>query len=161
MPPAAFAAMLNQFYRVATDILVEQDAIIDKLIGDEVMGLFIPGLCGANYRASAARTAEALVLGMGHRQDARPWLPIGVGVHAGPAFVGKVGRGDVTDFTALGDTINTAARLQAEAADGEVILSDGVYESIEQLYPNLERHVLTLRGKEQPLVVRVLRPGFE
>lgn len=157
MPPAAFAAMLNHFYGVATKVLIAHDAIVDKLIGDEVMGLFIPGLCGADYRTAAVRAAEGLILAM-EDPSGRAWLPVGAAVHAGVAFVGKVGSGGVSDFTALGDTVNTAARLQAEAADGEIVLSEPVYDAVRQWHPDLPLRQLTIRGREQPLAVRVLRP---
>jgi adenylate cyclase len=77
--PSAFAAMLNRFYRTATEVLVAHDAIIDKLIGDEVMALFIRGICGPDYHRRAAEAAFALAetaaSGLG--------LPLGTAVHSG------------------------------------------------------------------------------
>ena len=70
----------------------------------------------------------------------------------------KVGEGEVNDFTALGDTINVAARLQAEAKAGEIIMSEALYGSVVESYPDLEQRVLQLRGRHEPMEVRVLRP---
>lgn len=159
LPPSAFAALMNNFYQVATKVLVAHDAIIDKLVGDEVMALFVPGFCGSSYRLSAAEAGEALVRAVGYGGSGKPWLPLGVGVHTGPAYVGNVGSGSITDFTALGDTINTAARLQAEASGGEVVLSEAVYETAAERYPDLEQRLLTLPGRGDPITVRVLRPS--
>ncbi|MBV8773178.1 MAG: adenylate/guanylate cyclase domain-containing protein [Deltaproteobacteria bacterium] len=157
--PAEFAALLNKFYDVATITLLEHEGTIDKMVGDEVMALFIPGFCGPNYRLHAVRAAEALIRAIGYREGSEPLLPVGVSIHAGPAYVGKVGSGGVTDFTALGDTVNTAARLQAIAGAGEVLLSEVLFQAVAEHYPQLEQRVVTLRGKEEPFAIRVLHCG--
>ena len=159
LDPSAYAALLNRFYRAATEVLVRREAIIDKLIGDEVMALFIPGICGPHYRRRAARAAVALLHAVGYGQSTRPWMPIGVAVNSGVTYVGNVGSEDVVDFTALGDTVNTAARLASSAGAGEVLLSEPVYAAIADQLPNLEPRNLTLRGKDAPVPVRVL-PGI-
>lgn len=64
---------------------------------------------------------------------------------------------DVRGSTALGDTVNAAARLQGEAAAGEVVLSEAVYQAVASRYPRPRRRVVALRGRTQPLTVRVLR----
>jgi len=157
--PSAYAAELNRFYRAATEALIRSDAILDKLIGDEVMALFIPGICGPAYRRRAAEAAMALVRAVGYGPSARPWMPIGVAVNSGLAYVGNVGSAGVVDFTALGDAVNTAARLASSAGAGEVLLSEAVYAAIAEQLPSLETRNLTLRGKEAPVAVRVLGPN--
>ena len=77
-------------------------------------------------------------------------------MHVGEAYVGKVG-GQVSDFTALGDTVNTGARLQAEARPGEIVLSEAIYQEVAGRLPELEQRVLELRGKAEPFPVRVMR----
>ena len=156
---SAFAALLNRFYKTATDVLLAHNAHIDKMIGDEVMALFYPSACGPGYRSIAVHTAEAMLRAVGFEGKGQPWLPLGVGVHAGPAFVGKIGSSGVHDFTALGDTVNTAARLQALARAGEVVMSEEVYNSVASDYPQLEQRTLTLRGREEQVIVRVLPMG--
>ena len=83
--------------RVATDVLVERFAIVDKLIGDEVMALFLPQFPTLGERTCAVmvKTAEELLRGVGYQPGEKPWLPLGVGVHFGPASVGNVGTGEV------------------------------------------------------------------
>ena len=127
MGPREFAMLLNRFYQAATNGLSAHDAVIDKMIGDEVMAIFFLGAAGQAYRRSSVLAAEAVISSLGYGSASEPWLPVGIGVHAGPAYVGKVGSGNVNDFTALGDTINVAARLQAEAAAGEIVISEPVY----------------------------------
>lgn len=157
--PSRYATLINRFYEAATQVLLAHDAMIDKMVGDEVMALFIPGYCGEHYRRRAVDAAEALVRAVGYGAAEEPWLPVGVGVHAGVAFVGNVGGSGVVDFTALGDTVNAAARLQAEAQAGEVILSETLYVQMVDRHPSLEARTLQLRGREEPLAVRVLRAG--
>ena len=153
--PSAFAARMNRFYATATEVLVRHDAIIDKLVGDEVMALFIPGICGAQYRRRAAEAALALMRAIGASQASQ--VGIGIAVNSGLAYVGNVGREHVVDFTALGDTVNTAARLASSAAAGEVLLSEAIHAAIAERYADLEARTLTLRGKEASVTVRVAR----
>src|SRR5436309_587644 len=115
-----FAGHLNAFYAAATDVVIHHDGLVDKLIGDEVMGLFLSGIAGPDYRRNAARAALDLASAVGD-------LPVGVAANAGIAFVGNVGSGTVMDFTALGDAINVGARLQSHASPGEVVLAADLY----------------------------------
>jgi adenylate cyclase len=159
LEPGAYAALLTRFYNTATEVLVRHDAIIDKLIGDEVMALFIPGICGSRYHRRAAQAAFDLLQAVGYKAANKPWMPIGAAVNSGIAYVGNVGGNNIADFTALGDPVNTAARLASVAAAGEALLSETVYASVEQEFPNLERRTLLLRGKQVTVDVRVLFPS--
>jgi adenylate cyclase len=155
--PQEYATLLNRFYRVATEVLIRHDAIIDKLIGDEVMALFIPGICGPKYRLRAAEAALALRAAVGFDGQGEPWMPLGAAVNSGLTYVGNVGAEGVVDFTALGDAVNTAARLASSAAAGEVLLSEEVYAELADRYPDSEARTLMLRGKEAPFAVRVIK----
>ncbi len=157
MEPSAYAALLNRFYNSATEVLVRHDAIIDKLIGDEVMALFIPGICGPRYRQRAAWAVVDLLRAVGYDHAGKAWMPVGAAVNSGIAYVGNVGGSEIVDFTALGDPVNTAARLASIAGAGEALLSETVYQNVEQQFPNLERRTLSIRGKEAMVDVRVLR----
>ena len=158
-PPNEVAQLLNRFYAVATSALSRHDAIIDKLMGDEVMALFLPGFTGEAYLTKMASAAEAIFLGVGQGSKEGPWLPIGIGIDFGLAFVGNVGSGEVKDFTAIGDVINTAARLQREARQGQVVMSERVYAGISDRYPNAQRTKLELKGKREPVQVRIVSIG--
>jgi adenylate cyclase len=152
-----FAGLLNSFYRIATSVLLRHDAIIDKLVGDEVMALFIPGIAGKNYRHRAADAGIDLISALASQTT----LPVGVAVHAGVAYVGNVGADHVVDFTALGDPVNTAAHLQTEAQQGELVLADDIYEEFNERYPDAEHRLVNVHGRGSPVGVRVLRvsPG--
>jgi adenylate cyclase len=151
-----FAKLLNRFYGTATDVLLRHDAIVDKLVGDEVVGLFIPGIAGDRYRARAVEAAVDLLRATGHGNAEGPWLPLGAGVNAGVAYVGNVGGEGVVDFTALGDPVNVAARLQAHAADGELLVAEAVDGGIAGGFPAAPRRTLEIRGRSEPVTALVL-----
>ncbi len=148
MGPLEFSRLINQFYRVATDVLVKTDAMVDRLVGDQVIGLYIPGLA-----------AQRLLYSTGHRDRKGPWIPVGIGVHTGLAYVGVVGGmdGSPSDFTALGDNVNIAARLASKAGPGEILISDAAYSVADLDLGDLEQQQLELKGKRETTGVRVLR----
>ncbi len=147
--------MLNRFYDVAMAALIPNRAVIDKMIGDEVMAFFIPA-AKMHLQRSALDAAEKILRGVGYGSGSEPWLPVGIGINHGEAYVGKVGTGDVNDFTALGDTVNTAARLQSEASAGQIVVSESVYTGVASEYPGVISKQIDLRGKEEQFGVRVL-----
>src|ERR1700752_1394524 len=143
---ADFAALLNRFYLTATRALLRHDAIIDKLIGDEVMAIFVRGISGPEYRRRAVQAGIDLLRAVGYGTADGPWLQLGAAVNAGVAYGGNVGAA-VGDFPALGDTFNGAARLQQPAAAGELIVARGV---ADELAAHAPLRTLQLRGREQP-----------
>jgi adenylate cyclase len=145
-----FAAALNRFYAAATDVLIHHDGIIDKLIGDEVMALFFSGMAGPDYRRRAALAALDVATAVGE-------LPVGVAANAGIAFVGNVGSGAVTDFTALGDAVNVGARLQSHASPGEVVLASDLYALIAADHPGGRAEHIEVRGRDAPVHVQILK----
>jgi adenylate cyclase len=158
MAPVQFAGQMSRFYRQATSVLLAHGAIIDKLTGDGVMALFLPGIAGADYRVDACKAAVALQVALTRPSGGEPGLPVGIGLHAGEAFVGNLGAEQVVDFTALGDTVNTAARLQSIATAGEAVFSEEVFGAVADEYPVAELRTVSLRGKQEDFRVRVLPP---
>lgn len=158
MGASAFADLLNKFYSVCQAVLVPNRAVIDKLIGDEVMAFFIPSI-EPNYRRRSIDVALELQRALLVADHGKLLLPVGIGVHAGLAYVGKVGTDDVSDFTAIGDTVNTAARLQALANAGEIAISEELAQIASPEFDSAERRSVELRGREESLEVRVLKVG--
>ena len=149
---ADFAALLNRFYIAATHTLLRHDAVIDKLIGDEVMAFFVRGISGPRYRRRAVQAGMELLHAVGYGTAEGPWLELGAAVNAGVAYVGNVGEA-VVDFTALGDTVNVAARMQQGAAGGELLVAGGV---AAELVAHAPQRTLMLRGHELPIEAFVL-----
>ncbi len=157
MSTREFSKLINRFYTVATHVLIQTDALVDRLMGDEAIGLYIPGFAGQEHPRKAIEAARELLRLTGHNDPKGPWLPVGIGVHTGPAYVGVVGSEESTaDFTALGDNVNIAARLASNAGAGEILVSDTSYSASKLDLKNLEYRQLELKGKSEPIGVHIL-----
>jgi len=156
MAPLEYSNLLNRFYEIATRVLVDREAVVDKFVGDEVVGLFVPGMAGLDHATRAIDAARALLIATGHDSADGPWIPIGAGVHTGVAFVGSVGDRGVTDFTALGDSVNAAARVASMAGAGETLVTRAAIES-SGLDGEFDWRHLELRGRTAPIDVAVIR----
>jgi adenylate cyclase len=163
MSPAQYSSLLNRFYAVASEVLIKTDAYIDKFVGDEIMAVYLPLFAGTEPERKAVTAACEILRATGHDAIDGPWLPVGVGVHTGPAFFGTVAgsEGLFSDFTALGDSVNVASRLVSAAAPGEAIVSEVTSIAAGLDDGSLERRDLVVKGKREPIAVRVLRAGTE
>ena len=101
---------MDRFYAAAAAALVDNNAIVDKFVGDEVIGIFIPALTHGNHASDAIYAARDLMRATGNDTDA-PWAPTGIGINTGQAFVGVVGTAEHIEFTALGNAVNLTSRL--------------------------------------------------
>lgn len=131
---------------MATNAIRAPGGLIDKLMGDGVMALFITGFTGGDHAAKGVAAARTILRGVE--------LPVGAGVHTGNAWVGFVGGAeDVVDFTALGDAVNTASRLGSDAETGELLLSDATVRAAGIATDGLTAQRVELRGRAEPLDV--------
>jgi adenylate cyclase len=149
------AMLLNRFYAAASEVLT-RSAIIDKLVGDEVMALYLPRLLSQEWEDDLVRDAVDLLESVGYGGSNDPWLPLGVGIDIGRAYVGNVGAGDIKDFTALGDVVNTAARLQSSALAGQIVVSERLVSRINTPLPDATSASIDLRGKRDAEAARVI-----
>jgi adenylate cyclase len=157
--PAEFSEILAAFYRIAAAAIVAKDGVVDKFVGDEAIGLFIPGFSGADHAAKAIAAGRAILEAAG-RTDATPRgaIPVGAGVHTGIAYVGSLGSSEqISDFTALGDPVNTTARLASLAEAGELLVSVEASERAGLDAMDLERRTVDVRGREAGLDVYTVR----
>jgi adenylate cyclase len=148
--PEEVSALLRRFYRSAEHVLFPE-AIIDKLIGDEVMALYLP-MYGRFEEAAPMMLGHAreLLAAVGYGEEGGPIAEVGIGLDYGEAFVGNVGQGSLNDFTAIGDVVNVASRLQGQAKGGEIVASARLVERLEEPPPG-ERIELELKGKAEPV----------
>ena len=144
MRPAEVHDLMNRFFRTAAKVLVEHDAIVDRFVGDQAIENIVPALAGSRHAARAIDAAQALLSATGHG-DPTPSNSVGAGVHTGTAFVGSVGSETQMDFTALGDTVNIAARLSSAAAVGETLVTLRTSADLDPA--QIERRDLALKGK--------------
>jgi adenylate cyclase len=158
LSPADFRSLIDRFYKVASRAVFDNDGGVDKFVGDEIVAFFFPLLSGDDHAAKAVATALAILRATGHENPEGPWVPVGIGFSSGLAWVGAVGDEKRTDLTALGDTVNIAARLAAAARAGEVLLTVEAARAA-NLDPGLERRSLDLKGKSTPTAVVSLTVG--
>jgi adenylate cyclase len=152
MPPLEFKKLINRFYVETTHAITEEYGLVDKLAGDAVAAFWGAGFAGKNYVARTIHTAQNVAQLM-HEQN----IPVGVGVHAGVAFFGAMGSKDgLVDISAIGEEVNTAARLGSIAAAGEIIVSEAALTKADMDYSGLEARRLELKGVSEPVAVRVM-----
>lgn len=154
---SAFHHLINRFYQASVDVLVASDAMIDKLIGDAVVALYVPGIAGQNHARKAVEAARSLLESVGYGSADGPWIQVGAGVHTGTVYIGAVGSSNsVSDITVLGDAANTTARLASQAGPGEILVSEDTCRSAKLNADSWDPRTLKLKGRGQPVGVRVL-----
>jgi adenylate cyclase len=155
---AEVQTFLERFYQTASAALLAHEGLLGQIAGDEVMGLFVPGIAGGHYRRKAVEASRSLARAVRYTDCAAGCPAVGIGVASGEEFVGNVGGGGYKDFTAVGDVTNTAARLTSVARDGEIIIDAPTYEAVARAYPDAERQQLMLKGKRAPADVFRIPP---
>lgn len=136
-----FRRLIQAYYRSAAVAIDDNGGIVDKFLGDGVMALFIPVISGENHAGRAINAGRAILAAVERDGVARKGLKVGAGIHTGEAFVGVVGSDAKTDFTALGDTVNIAARLGSLAGPGELLVSRAAWDRAGLGVPPAEREV--------------------
>jgi adenylate cyclase len=162
MKPAEFSRLINRFYRTATTELFRVGGLVEKLIGDEVTAFFTTGFAGENHARVAVEAGLSILRATGHGDPSGPWIPVGVGVHTGVAYVGAVTtEGGKSDIAVLGDTANTAARLASLAGAGQVVLSEVTRAASGLEEAGMESRQLQLKGRREPVAAWILSAAAE
>lgn len=157
--PESLSPLLARFYAAAERVLFPE-AIVDKLVGDQVMALYIPAVGRIEDPKQVMLVhARALLAALGYGMDDGPFLEAGIGLDFGDALVGNVGQRWVYDFTAVGDVVNTAFRLQGYADGGEVVASSRLADRIGSM--PAEPVDLELKGRREPVSAFRFRPMAE
>jgi len=156
MSPIDFNRLMGRFFDAATSVLIDEGAMVDKFVGDEVIGLFIPAMATDAHAEHAVRAARRILHATGHDRPEGPWLPVGIGVNTDVAYVGSVGQGMDAEMTAMGDAVNTTARLSSVAAAGEILVPLDAAAKAGITLGSLERRSLNLKGKATSTEVIVL-----
>jgi adenylate cyclase len=150
--PGAFQRLIQDYYRTAAVAVDRNGGIVDKFLGDGVMALFIPVITGENHAERAIAAGHEILASVERDGLGAKGLRVGAGVHAGVAFVGVVGSGERIDFTALGDTVNIAARLGGTAGAGELLVSRDAWDRAGLGTPPTE-HLVEIAGRTASLAV--------
>lgn len=146
-----FRELLQSYYAKAAAAIDANDGIVDKLLGDGVMALFIPVIAGENHRLRAIQAGRRLIRAVESSDLPRAGVRVGAGVQSGTTFVGVVGSGDKLDFSALGDVVNTASRLGSVAGPGELLVAADVWRSAGLASEGRDVRELEIAGREARL----------
>lgn len=159
----ALSERLRRFDSLADQILIEREAIVDRLAQGRVVAFFITGFAGRDYSLPAIQAAEALVRAAGYGGVGHPWLPVAAAIHVGAASAGNVETEQGIDFTAMGPMIDAACALREHAAPGEVVITEDIHERLvtdypdSEGYPTFDRRIAELRDTRQSIPLRVMR----
>jgi adenylate cyclase len=153
-----YKALIQRFYKEVSHELIHRYAMVNRLMGDQVCALFVPRFAGKGHAKAALEAAKAVLEVTGYGSQDGPWIPVGIGVHTGRAFVGAVGSGDgVNEIAVLGSAANLCARLSSQAAAGEIIVSEESIKLAGMQDEGLESRVLALKGISEKAPVRVIK----
>lgn len=151
-----FRQLVQHFYHRAAKAIDDNGGVIDKFLGDGIMVLFIPVVTGDTHARHAIEAGEAVLAAVSDPMLVKGGVRVGVGVHTGEAFVGTIGTADKLDFSALGDTVNVAARLGSDAGPGELLVSSAAWQAAGHGNSG-EWRQLAVKGRDAPLEVVVIR----
>jgi len=156
-PTTEYKSLIQRFYKETSHVLIHHRSMVNRLMGDQVSGLFTPRFAGQDHAGVAVEAAKELLEATGHGTQQGAWIPVGVGVHTGKAYVGAVGSGDgVNEIAVLGSAANLCARLSSQAAAGEILVSAESAERAGLQTQGLERRVLELKGISEKVPVWVI-----
>lgn len=153
MSSTEFSRLISRFYTASTKVIINEDGLVEKLAGDLIAAFWGAGFAGPHYVERTIKTAQHLQRVMEQQK-----IPAGVGVHYGIAFFGSMGTPDgLTNIAAIGDEVNTAARIASKAAAGEIIVSEQALRAAGIDGNDLEARTLdNLKGISEPVRVRVM-----
>lgn len=149
--PQVVVEILNRHLERMTEAIFAHAGTVAKFTGDGLMAMFNAPLPQADHALRAVRAALALLEGA--RQEGESPLQYGVGIHTGEAVVGNVGSQRRLEYTAVGDTVNLAARLEEWATPGQILISRATYEQIRDVVRVREIGSLHLRGLQEPVTM--------
>jgi adenylate cyclase len=155
--PVEFSQQMNRFYRAATNVLFDTNAFVEKLVGDEVGGFYVPGFAGEHHAQVAVEAAKKILDATGHTDPSGPWMPVGIGVNTGVAYVGSVEAAEgFSDIAILGDAVNTTARLTSQALPGQVVISEATRVAAGLEPEGMQARQFNLKGKSEVVDAWVL-----
>jgi class 3 adenylate cyclase len=156
--PQEVVRMLNAYYGIAAPIVLAEGGTIDKFVGDAMMAVFNAPIAQPDHALRAARAALALQQAVGDFAEGHPrWPRFRVGINTGPALIGNIGSDEIRNFTAIGDAVNTAARLESSAASGEVIIGADTFNRIRDHVVVDKLDPVEAKGKREAVVAYRLK----
>ncbi len=158
MEPQQVVELLNEFFTEMTDLIFENGGTLDKYLGDGIMAVFGAPLAKPDDALRAAKTAIDMQGGLARLNrdwEARghPVLHMGIGVNTGAVTAGNIGSAKRMDYTVIGDAVNLASRLCANAAGGQVLISESTFRHLNGNLPAKKLDPIRVKGKETPVEI--------
>lgn len=155
-PPEKIVGLLNRYFSAMTDIIFAHGGTLDKYLGDGLMALFGAPTTTPEDASNALNAAVAMqrrILGINQelRSEGLAEIGVGIGMHTGEVTVGYIGSERRSEYTAIGDAVNTAARLESNAKGGEILISEATSKAGGTRYKLKAREPITVRNREQPV----------
>ena len=154
--PETLFTVLNGYLSLIADAVIENRGTLDKFLGDGVMALFnapLPQPDHALHAVKAALVAQSQVQAYQQSLPEKLRLNFRVGIHTGEAIVGNVGTSRLRNYTAIGDTINTASRLEKSGIGGQILISDETYQQVRNHIEAKKLGTRALKGRETPILI--------
>jgi adenylate cyclase len=160
--PSKIVSLLNRYFSEMSEIIFAHGGTLDKYIGDGLMALFGAPTASEEDALNAVKAAVSMQkklrdLNKELRSEGLAEIAVGIGLHTGEALVGYIGSDKRSEYTAIGDTVNLAARLESNAAGGEILISDATAEACRNVIPVKVREPLTVKNRTQPVKVLEVR----
>jgi adenylate cyclase len=164
MSPSAVALLLNDYLSRMTDVIFKHEGTLDKYIGDAIMAVFGAPLDMEDHAARAVRSALEMRERLNEFNSERregPSLRIRIGINSGKVVAGEIGSVNKKEYTVLGDTVNTASRLESSVAKPMmIVIGENTYEAVKKEFQVRPLGKATLKGKENEVTVyEVLGPA--
>ncbi len=158
LKPEEVVKILNEYLALTTSCILKNEGMLDKFIGDATMAVFNAPFDQKDYCMAAVKAAWDIQQGgkeLGGKllEKYGKTVQFGVGVHCGEAVVGNIGCEFRMDYTAIGDTVNTASRLEGKARPGEILISEALYERLQGRIEGEVLGELELKGKKEKIKV--------
>lgn len=155
-PPEKIVNLLNRYFSAMTDIIFAHGGTLDKYLGDGLMALFGAPTATPDDASNALNAAVAMqrrMLGINRelRDEGFPEIGVGMGLHTGEVIVGYIGSDRRSEYTAIGDTVNTSSRLESNARGGEILISDATAKAAHSRYKLKPREPIMVKNRQQPV----------
>jgi adenylate cyclase len=157
-PPEKIVSLLNRYFSAMTEIIFAHGGTLDKYLGDGLMALFGAPTATPDDASNALNAAVAMqrrMLGINRElhEEGFPEIGVGMGLHTGEVVVGYIGSDRRSEYTAIGDTVNTSSRLESNALGGEILISDATAKAAHSRYKLKPRDPITVKNRQQPVVL--------
>jgi len=157
-PPEKIVGLLNRYFSAMTDIIFAHGGTLDKYLGDGLMALFgaptaTPEDASNALNAAVAMQRRVLSINQELREEGFPEIGVGMGLHTGEVTVGYIGSERRSEYTAIGDAVNTASRLETNAKGGEILISDATAKAANSRYKLEARDAISVKNRQQPVAL--------